>query len=122
MFPASLDIIHSFPGVKQLAAGDFDLERLVERLTEALGDDSQRNEIQRLTGDTAVLVVECLDKVSEVNNAPVAVYLSRSRSYRPTPLEPGQISKHVRGYSPRSRDSLADVNTSPTLTGSTQAR
>jgi len=52
--------------VKRLEAGDFDLDELIGRLTEALADESQRNEILQLTGDTATLVIECLDKVNDV--------------------------------------------------------
>jgi hypothetical protein len=51
--------------VEQLQAEDFDLDDLVNKLTEALDHDSHRNEILSLTGDIAVLVIECLDKVSE---------------------------------------------------------
>lgn len=61
-----LDLILSLPNAKQLAAGDFDLDELVEVLTEALVDESQWNEILCLTGDSAVLVIECLDKASEL--------------------------------------------------------
>jgi len=61
-------LLLSLPSVKQLKAGDFDLDMLVERFTQALVDEPRRNEIHGLTGDAAVLVVECLDKVSEVND------------------------------------------------------
>ena len=59
-----LDLVFSLPNAKQLEAGEFSLDVLVKRLTEALGDDSQRNEILQLTGDIAGLLIECLDKVS----------------------------------------------------------
>jgi hypothetical protein len=58
------DIILSLPNAKQLEDGDFDLRELVKRLTEALIDEPRWNEIQHLTGDSAVLVIECLDRVS----------------------------------------------------------
>ena len=61
-----LDLILSLPNAKQLEAGDFDLDDLVEVLTEALVDESQWNEILYLTGDSAVRVIECLDKASEL--------------------------------------------------------
>ena len=60
------DIILSLPNAKQLEDGDFDLDELVKRLTKALTDESQWIEIQNLTGDSAVLVIECLDRVSEI--------------------------------------------------------
>ena len=59
------DAVLSLPIPKQLEAGEFNLDGLVKELTELLAEDSQRNEILELTGDTAVLVIECLDKVSE---------------------------------------------------------
>lgn len=59
-----LDLLLSLPSVKQLEAGDFDLDGLIKVLTEALAEKSQRTEILQLTGDSAVLVIECLDKVS----------------------------------------------------------
>ena len=55
----------SLPNLKQLEAGEFNMDELVKKSTEALADESQRSEILQLTGDTAVLVIECLDKVSE---------------------------------------------------------
>ena len=58
------DLLLSLPNLKQLETGEFDLDELVKELTEGLADDSQRNEILQLTGDTAVLVIECIDKVS----------------------------------------------------------
>ena len=67
-FVATSDVVLSLPSPKQLEAGEFDLDELVRKLTEALTDDSQRNEILRLTGDVAVLVIECLDKVSEIES------------------------------------------------------
>ena len=60
------DIILSLPNSKQLEVGDFDLDQLVKRLTEVLADESRRSEIQKMTGDNAVLVIECLDRVSEI--------------------------------------------------------
>ena len=70
--PIILGLLPSLPSTKQLDAGDFNLDELVKRLSEALVNDSQWNEILQLTGDSAVLVMECLDKVSEFG--------SRSRS------------------------------------------
>jgi len=63
---ATLAIALSLPSLKQLEAGDFDLEELSKKLAEALVNESQRNEIMQLTGDIAVLLIECLDKVSEI--------------------------------------------------------
>ena len=60
------DVVLSLPDPKQLEAGKFNLDELVEKLTELVAEDSQRNEILQLTGDTAVSVIECLDKVSEI--------------------------------------------------------
>lgn len=57
------DTVLSLPSVEQLEAGHFDLEELVDKLTGLLADESQRNEILSLTGDVALLVIECLDKV-----------------------------------------------------------
>lgn len=37
--------------------------KLTMRLAEALVDEIQRNEILQLKGDSAALVIECLDKV-----------------------------------------------------------
>ena len=65
---AILDVLLSLPNPKQLEAEEFDLDELVKKLTEALAEDSQRNEIAQLTGDTAVLVIECLDKVSDTGS------------------------------------------------------
>ena len=62
------DIIFSLPNSKQLEVGDFDLDQLVKRLTEVLADESRRSEIQKMTGDNAVLVIECLDRVSEIRS------------------------------------------------------
>ena len=56
----------SLPSAGQLASGDFSLDETVERLMEALIDESQWDEILLLTGDTAVRLMECLDKVSEI--------------------------------------------------------
>ena len=60
----------SLSNLRQLETGEFDLDELVKKLTEALADDSQRNEILQLTGDTAVLAVECIDKVSRIGSGP----------------------------------------------------
>ena len=60
----TLGFLLSLPNAKQLEAGNFDLDELLKKLTEALIDESQRNEIQQLTGDSAVLIIECLDEVS----------------------------------------------------------
>ena len=60
-----LDIVLSLPSLEQLEAGDFNLEDLIGNLTGALAEDSQRDEILSLTGETAVLVIECLDQVSD---------------------------------------------------------
>ena len=67
-FVATSDVVLSLPNPKQLEAGEFDLDELVKKLMEALAEDSQRNEILRLTGDVAVSVIECLDKVSEIES------------------------------------------------------
>ena len=64
----NLDIVLSLPNVKQLEVGDFDLDELVKRLTGALADESQRSAILKMTGDSAVLVIECLDRVSEIGS------------------------------------------------------
>ena len=63
---ATSDVVLSLPNPKQLEAGEFDPDELVKTLTEVLAEDSQRNEILQLTGEVAVLVIECLDKVSEI--------------------------------------------------------
>ena len=68
----------SLPSVEQLEAGDFDLDELSKRLTGAVLDDSQRDQILQLTGDSAVLLIECLDKVSGTS--------SRSQSQVPIML------------------------------------
>lgn len=62
------DALLSLPSTKQLEAGDFNLDELVGILTKALVDESQRNDLLDLTGDNAALVVECLDKVSEIRS------------------------------------------------------
>ena len=62
---AMLGILLSLPSLEQLQAEDFNSNELVEKFTEALDDQSHRNEILSLTGDIAVLVIECLDQVSE---------------------------------------------------------
>jgi hypothetical protein len=58
----------SLPNAKQLEDGDFDLDELFKRLTKALIDESQWAEIQHLTGDNAILMIECLDKVSKIGS------------------------------------------------------
>jgi len=63
-----LDVLLSLPNAKQLETGRFNLDELVKILTEALDEDYRRNKILQLTGDTAVLVIECLDKVSEIGS------------------------------------------------------
>lgn len=65
-----LGIVFSLPNAKQVEDGDFNLDELVKRLTEALIDEFQRNEILQLTGGNAVLVIECLDKVSKIGSRP----------------------------------------------------
>ena len=89
----------SLLNVKQLEGGDLDLGELVKRLTEALIDEPQRNGILQLTGDSAVLGIECLDKVSEIISrswTPSAEFLSRSgHLVRYLPPERIQVSWHV---------------------------
>ena len=89
LVPAS-DVVLSLPSPKQLEDGEFNLDKLVEKLMGLLAEDSKRNEILRLTGDTAVLVIECLDKVGEIGSGsfPNVKPLSPSRSSRPTPSRP----------------------------------
>ena len=65
-----LDMLLSLPNAEQIMGGLFDLDELVERLTEVLLDKSQRNEILSLTGDNAILVIDCLDKVSKPGCVP----------------------------------------------------
>lgn len=81
-----LDVVPFLPSTKQLETGDFDLGQITKGLTEALADESQRNEILQLTRDNAVPVIECLDRVSEIVYLPDAEFSSRSRSSLPTPL------------------------------------
>ena len=81
----SLDTVLSLPSLNQLKAGDFNLDGLVRRLTEALVDESQRNEILKLTGDSAVLVIECLDRVSERSHSWCSALIALRLSH-PTPL------------------------------------
>lgn len=66
------DLLLFLPSMRELAAGDFDLDELTKILTGAIVDGSQRNEILQLRGNNAVLVIECLDEVSGTG--------SRSRS------------------------------------------
>ena len=61
----TLDLGLSLPTPKQLETGEFDLDELVEKFTDALSEDSRRTEILQLTGDIAVSVIECLDKVGD---------------------------------------------------------
>jgi len=61
-------IILSLPSAREFAAGDFNLDEIVKRLAKALHDESQWSEILDLTGDTAELVIECLDKVSGIRS------------------------------------------------------
>ena len=44
------------------------MDELIEKLMGLLTEGSQRNEILQLTGDTAVLVIECLDQVSKIGS------------------------------------------------------
>ena len=64
----TLDLMLSLPTAKKLEAGEFDLDELVKKLTEVFVDYSQREEILQLSGDTAVVVIECLDKVGETGS------------------------------------------------------
>ena len=64
------DIIFSLPNAKQLEDGNFNLDELVKNLTEALINESRRNEILQLAGDNAALVIECLDKASDLDGTP----------------------------------------------------
>ena len=66
-FLAINKLLLSLPDAEQLAAGEFDLDGLIERLTEALNNSPQRNEILRLTGHAAEVIIECLDKVNEMS-------------------------------------------------------
>ena len=74
-----LDIILSLPNAKQLEDGYFNLDELVKRLTEALADESQQSKILQMTGDNAVLVIECLNRVSEIGSHSWCKSLSHSR-------------------------------------------
>ena len=65
--------------MRQLEAGDFNSNELTKRLKEVLADESQKNEILKLTGESGVLMMECLDKVSESDCVTSADSLSRSR-------------------------------------------
>ena len=58
--------------MNQLETEDVDIDKLFEKLTQALVDDTVRSEIRELKGDTAVLVIECLDKVSETSSCSCA--------------------------------------------------
>ena len=68
VFVATLGLALSLPTLEQLETGEFNLGDLVTKFTKTLVEDSQRNEILQLTGDTAVLVIECLDKVGEIGS------------------------------------------------------
>ena len=59
-----LDVLLSLPSAKQLEAGDFDSDKLLNTLKGILIDEDERNIILQLTGKSAVLVIECLDIVS----------------------------------------------------------
>ena len=59
-----LDILLLLPNAEQLEAGDFDWGELVETLMGIITNDDKRNKILQLTGDNAVLAIECLDRVS----------------------------------------------------------
>ena len=87
---ATLDVVLSLPNLKQLEAGEFNLDELAKTLTELLAEDSQRNEILQLTGDTAVLIIECLDNVSEIG--------SGSRMSGPY-HSLGHLVRHFQGHS-----------------------
>ena len=82
----------SLPTVKQLEAGDFDLDELSKKLGDVLADESQRNEIVQLTGNIAVLTIECLDKVSEITPHPSASspYHSVDHVFRELQDQPGR--------------------------------
>ena len=64
----TLDLALSLPTPKQLETGEFNLDELVAKFTDALAEDSRRNEILQLAGDIAVSVIECLDKVGETDH------------------------------------------------------
>lgn len=57
-------LLSDFPNAEQLEARDFDLNKLIETLERMVTDDDERNKILQLTGDSAALVIECLDKAS----------------------------------------------------------
>ena len=118
------DVVLSLPNLRQLEEGEFNLDELVEKLMRLLAEDSKRNEILQLTGDTAVLVIECLDKVSGIGSGsfPDAKPLLHSRSSLPMPSRPFQMFKHALRCSPRFQDSLATFNIFLALIGSIRAR
>jgi len=68
IFVAASDVVLSLPNPKQLKDGKFSLDELIEKLMGLLTEGSQWNEILQLTGDTAVLVIECLDQVGEIRS------------------------------------------------------
>ena len=57
-------LLSDFPNAEQLEAGDFDFGKLIKTLEGLVADEYERNKILQLTGDSAVLVIECLDRVS----------------------------------------------------------
>jgi hypothetical protein len=59
------DTALSLPNAKQIEAGDYNLAELTKKLTEALNNKSQRNVALSSTGESAVLLIECLENVSE---------------------------------------------------------
>ena len=68
IFAVTSDVVLSLPNPKQLQDRRFSLDELIEKLMGLLTEGSQRNEILQLTGDTAVLVIECLDQVSKIGS------------------------------------------------------
>ena len=52
--------------MSELETGHFYFRGPIMTLVETLADESQRNEILQLTGHMAVVVIECLDKVSDI--------------------------------------------------------
>ena len=63
---ATSDVVLSLHNPKQLEDRGFSLNELIEKLLGLLAGGSQRNEILRLTGDTVVPVIECLNRVGEI--------------------------------------------------------
>ena len=56
-----LDVLLS---LEKLEAGDYDRKKLIKKFEGILTDEHERNKILQLAGDSAVLVIERLDKVS----------------------------------------------------------